>query len=114
MASQNVRTPNSFASIQLRTVLTPGWRAWPTILRARIRGEALRGLARRRDTGIAPVVQHELAGEFHGDWAVEAAELLCDPQFLQVLRRLYERLDGANAIYFAAACRAQSRRVRVD
>ena len=65
-----------------------------------IRGEALRGLARRRDTGIASVVQHELEGEFHGDWAVEAAELLCDPQFLPVLRRLYERLDGANAVYF--------------
>jgi hypothetical protein len=47
------------------------------------------GLARRRDTGIASVVQHELEGEFHGDWAVEAAELLCDPQFLPALRRLY-------------------------
>ena len=65
-----------------------------------IRGEAIRGLARRRDTGIASVVQHELEGEFHGDWAVEAAELLCDPQFLPALRRLYERLDGANAVYF--------------
>jgi len=65
-----------------------------------IRGEALRGLARRRDTGIASVVQHELDGEFHGDWAVEAAELLCHPQFLPALRRLYERLDGANAVYF--------------
>ena len=65
-----------------------------------IRGEALRGLARRRDTGIASVVQHELEGEFHGDLAVEKAELLCDPQFLLALRRLYERLDGANAVYF--------------
>ena len=79
-----------------------------------IRGEALRGLARRRDTGIASVVQHELEGEFNGDWAVEAAELLCDPQFLPALRRLYERLDGANAVYFRgsvqsaiAACEAR-------
>lgn len=65
-----------------------------------IRGEALRSLARRRATGITSLVQHELEGEFHGDWAVEAAELLCDSQFLPVLRRLYERLDGANAVYF--------------
>ena len=67
-----------------------------------IRGEALRGLARRRDTGIASVVQHELEGEFHGDWAVEAAELLCDPQFLPALRRLYERL-GDDALIEKAA-----------
>jgi HEAT repeat protein len=67
---------------------------------AEIRGEALLGLARGGETNSAPVVQRELEGEFHGDWAVEAAELLGDPQFLPVLRRLYERLEDANAAYF--------------
>src|SRR3954463_14991190 len=44
-----------------------------------IRGEALVGLARRGDVSIAPIVQIELEGEFHGDWAVEAAALLANP-----------------------------------
>lgn len=65
-----------------------------------VRGEALLGLARRGDASIAPVVEHELEGEFHGDWAVEAAELLGDPRFLPALRRLYERLDDRDAAYF--------------
>lgn len=65
-----------------------------------IRGEALLGLARRRDMSIAPAIQRELEGEFHGDWAAEAAGLLGDARFLPALRSLYSRLLGGDAVYF--------------
>jgi HEAT repeat protein len=65
-----------------------------------IRGEALRGLARRLDRSIVPDIQRELEGEFHGDWAVEAAGLLGDAQFLPALRELDARLSGKDAVYF--------------
>jgi len=65
-----------------------------------VRGEALLGLPRRRDVSIAPAVQRELEGEFHGDWAVEAAGLLRDPRFLPALRELSERLAAKDAVYF--------------
>ena len=65
-----------------------------------VRGEALRGLARRRDTSIAGAVQRELEGEFHGDWAVEAAALLGDARFLPALRALSARLSDKDAVYF--------------
>jgi HEAT repeat protein len=65
-----------------------------------VRGEALLGLARRKDTTIAGAVQSELEGQFHGDWAVEAAALLGDPQFLPALRALGERLSARDAVYF--------------
>jgi HEAT repeat protein len=67
---------------------------------AEIRGEALLGLARRQDTSIAPLILRELEGEFHGDWAIEAAGLLGDPQFLPALRDLCERLRGEDVVYF--------------
>jgi HEAT repeat protein len=65
-----------------------------------VRGEALVGLARRGDTSIAPAVQRELEGEFHGDWAVQAAGLLGDPRFLPALRQLKQRLAAKDAVYF--------------
>jgi HEAT repeat protein len=65
-----------------------------------VRGEALPGLARRADVSIAPSVQLELDGEFHGDWAVEAAGLLADPRFIPALKGLLVRLKGEDAVYF--------------
>jgi hypothetical protein len=65
-----------------------------------IRGEALVGLARRRDTGIAPAILRELQGDFHGDWAVEAAGLPGDSRLLPALTELGRRLTGENAVYF--------------
>jgi HEAT repeat protein len=65
-----------------------------------IRGEALIGLARRRDTSIAPAILRELESDFHGDWAVEAAGLLGDSRFLPALTELGQRLTGENAVYF--------------
>ncbi len=57
-----------------------------------IRGEALIGLARRRDSRIRERIIRELAGEFHGDWAVEAAEIYPDTAYLPFLEALFERL----------------------
>jgi HEAT repeat protein len=65
-----------------------------------VRGEALVGLARRRDASIADAVQRELEGEFHGHWPVEAARHLGDPRFLPALKQLAQRLTGKDAAYF--------------
>jgi HEAT repeat protein len=65
-----------------------------------IRGEALLGLARRGDVRIAPFVQLELDGEFHGDWAIDAAGLLAAPGFLPALKGLLVRLKGEDVVYF--------------
>jgi HEAT repeat protein len=67
------------------------------------RGEALTGLARRGESSIAPFVVRELEGQFHGDWAVEAAGLLGDPQFLPALKRLYLLLVGDDSTHFQGA-----------
>lgn len=78
-----------------------------------VRGEALIGLARRRDARVRPWVRAELRGEFHGDWVVEAAALLAEPELVTALEELRERLDAATQRRFArsftdalAACRA--------
>jgi HEAT repeat protein len=71
-----------------------------------IRGEALVGLARRRDTTIAPAILRELEGDFHGDWAIEAAGLLGDSRFLPALIELGQQLTGENAVYFRGSLQA--------
>ena len=78
-----------------------------------VRGEALVGLARRRDSTIAEAIQRELEGEFHGDWSVEAARHLGDPRFLPALKQLARRLTGKDAVYsFAERCTTRSPRAR--
>jgi hypothetical protein len=64
------------------------------------------GLARRRDTSIAAAILRELEGDFHGDWAVEAAALLGDARFLPALTDLGQRLTGENAVYFRGSLQA--------
>jgi HEAT repeat protein len=71
-----------------------------------IRGEALVGLARRQHALIAPQILRELQGEFHGDWAVEAAGLLGDARFIPALKDLKGRLTGENAVYFLGSVNA--------
>jgi HEAT repeat protein len=71
-----------------------------------IRGEAFVGLARRRDTSIAPAISRELEGDFHGDWAIEAAGMLGDPRFLPALTELGQRITGENAVYFRGSLQA--------
>lgn len=70
---------------------------------AEVRGEALVGLAKRRDQAIVDRVRAELAGEFHGIWAVEAAEELADATLAPELRLLRARLGGEEPEYFRDA-----------
>lgn len=44
-----------------------------------IRGQALIGLAKRRDLSCLPALRAELRGEFNGIWAVNAAAHVADP-----------------------------------
>lgn len=58
-----------------------------------IRGEALLGLALRGDRRSILLVARELGGEFHGDWSVEAAEILAEPEFFPLLVEQQRRLE---------------------
>ena len=60
-----------------------------------IRGEALIGLARRKDSRIKEALKTELLGEFHGDWAVEAAELTQNAEFVPLLMNLRKKLEDS-------------------
>lgn len=59
---------------------------------AEIRGEALIGLAKRRDPRVMPALVRELEGEFYGGWCVEAAELLGDPRLAPLLIKMRDSL----------------------
>jgi HEAT repeat protein len=50
-----------------------------------IRGEALVGLARRRDERVCERLVAELSGDFIGVLALEAAEILADPRLCKLL-----------------------------
>jgi hypothetical protein len=65
-----------------------------------IRGEALIGLARRGDARALPLVRKELSGEFHGSWAVEAAELSADPTLYPLLKVLQRNLEREDQVQF--------------
>ena len=60
-----------------------------------IREEALLGLAKRGDNRVLEPLRQELAGEFHGEWCLEAAELLGDPVLYPLVFELYKRLDDS-------------------
>ena len=67
-----------------------------------IRGEALMGLAHRRDPrGLQPLIQ-ELQSEFAGNWCLEAAELWALPELCPLLVNLQATLDGEDALKFAS------------
>ncbi len=68
-----------------------------------IRGEALVGLARRKDLRIQGAVLEELEGEFNGSWVLEAAQLLALPEFCEPLRRLIDQLVGENECFLREA-----------
>ena len=59
-----------------------------------IRGEALIGLARRNDPRVKEPLIREIQGSFHGNWSLEAAELLGDPSLLQYLCEQEGRLPA--------------------
>jgi len=78
---------------------------------AEIRGEALIGLAKRRDERVVEPLQRELAGEFFGSWCLEAAELYADARFYPHLVSLRGRMAGEEQRFIddleraLAACR---------
>ena len=67
---------------------------------AEIRGEALIGLARRRHPDALDLVRRELKGPFHGDWAIEAAELLADMSLSPELQSVWEALCEVDRTHF--------------
>lgn len=77
-----------------------------------IRGEALIGLARRKDERALGLVLRELNGPFEGSWVLEAAELLADASLVAPLSSLREILHAEDLKRFGdelddaiAACR---------
>ncbi len=68
---------------------------------AEIRGEALIGLARRKDERVKKLVIRELSEKFHGNWAVEAAEIFPNRAYLPLLTGLLRRLAKEDRTYFA-------------
>lgn len=58
-----------------------------------IRGEALIGLAKRKDERVIEPLIRELSGEFFGSWCIEAAELMSDPIFYPFLLSLRDRIE---------------------
>lgn len=66
---------------------------------AEIRGEALAGLAQRRDERVLEPLRRELVGQSVGVLAVEASESLGDPSLLPLLLRL-RNSEGTADQYF--------------
>jgi hypothetical protein len=76
---------------------------------AEVRGEAIVGLARRHDERLKTAVVTELSGEFYGDWVLEAAELLADPELVPALVELRDRLSpDTPQRFFDALARARA------
>lgn len=59
-----------------------------------IRGEALIGLAERRDGRVLEPLIRELSGQFFGSWCIEAAELMSDTRLYPFLLSLRGRIEG--------------------
>ena len=59
-----------------------------------IRGEALIGLAKRRDERVMAPLIRELSGEFFGSSCIEAAKLMSDPRLYPFLLSLRGRIEG--------------------
>lgn len=65
-----------------------------------IRGEALIGLARRKDAKVIDKVKKELDGEFFGGWAISAAELYPQKSYIPLLLSLSKKLGSEDSEYF--------------
>ncbi|NLX11974.1 MAG: hypothetical protein GXY36_20190 [Chloroflexi bacterium] len=66
-----------------------------------VRGEALLGLARRKDERVIQPIIRELEGKFEGIWALEAAAILANPILYPYLLTLREHLPeniGKNSL----------------
>lgn len=67
------------------------------------RGEALLGLAQRKDLRATPLILKELVGPFNGSWAIDAAGMLGDPVFRDALVKLRTEPEIRNTPYFLRA-----------
>lgn len=65
-----------------------------------IRGEALIGLARRKNPLVIEPLKSELAGEFYGGWAIDAAWELKSPELIPSLEKLGDKLSAEDKEYF--------------
>jgi HEAT repeats len=68
-----------------------------------IRGEAMVGLARRKDKRAINLVREELKRNFAGSWVLEAAELVGDTSLLPLLSALRENWGDENEKWFGNA-----------
>jgi HEAT repeat protein len=80
-----------------------------------IRGEAMIGLALRKDDRARPAIEAALRGPFHGDWPLEAVEHLASRAWIPLIERHRQNADPEDAAHFAssfdsalAACRRSS------
>ena len=71
-------------------------------LEPEIRGEALIGLAERKDDSVIDKVIRELAGEFHGGWAIEAAEIYPHNKYIPLLSSIADKISDENKDYFSS------------
>ncbi len=83
-----------------------------------IRGQALIGLAKRKDPRVLKPLQEELIHKFRGTWSLEAAELFCDPRLYPLLikmRKFWKFPDGHRFTTFLneaiAACEPKKKPV---
>ncbi len=67
-----------------------------------IRGEAMIGLAKRRDPRALGAIGEELCGTFGGSWCLEAAELLAVQDLFPLLVSLQQRVPEPDRVKFAA------------
>jgi hypothetical protein len=71
-----------------------------------IRGEAMIGLALRKDDRARPAIEAALRGPFHGDWPLEAVEHLAGPEWLPLVEAHRQAPDPEDADRFAASFEA--------
>ncbi len=84
---------------------------------AEIRGQALIGLAKRKDPRVLKPLQKELMRRFRGTWSLEAAELACNPNFYPLLVKIRRHWEFPDEHRFTtclneaiAACKPTKRR----
>lgn len=63
---------------------------------AEIRGEALKGLAKRQDTRIITYVVEELKKEFEGTWVLKAIQSMPNPVYLPYLDQVLANMRNEN------------------
>jgi len=69
---------------------------------AEIVGQALIGLAKRKDPRVLKPLRKELMRRFRGSWSLEAAELACDPRLYPLLIRMRKRWGFSDGHRFTA------------